>query len=134
MFICASVMTILPKTEDFSFLKPTCHVELTQWYSLWKSKEPKDRSSTISATLKEYDELLLSNVSTILSISTVFPVTSHRVRQKSSTTWLVSIISFLIMNLYFKSVCCFRYLYTHTYLPVKQVIDRFLFMCIWQGV
>jgi hypothetical protein len=29
---------------------------------------------------------------------------------------------------------CFRYLYTHTYLPVKQVIDRFLFMCIWQGV
>jgi hypothetical protein len=22
----------------------------------------------------------------------------------------------------------------HTYLPVKQVIDNFLFMCIWQGV
>jgi hypothetical protein len=79
-------MTILPKIEDFSFLKPTCHVELTQWYPIWKSKEPKDRSSTIPATLKEYNELLLSNVSTILSISTVFPVTSHRVRQKSSTT------------------------------------------------
>ena len=25
-------------------------------------------------------------------------------------------------------------MYAHTYLPVKQVIDRFLFMCIWQGV
>ena len=33
-------------------------------------------------------------------------------------------------NTSFKSVCCFRYLYTHTYLPVKQVIDQFLFMCI----
>jgi hypothetical protein len=64
-------MTILPKTEDFSFLKPTCHVELTQWYSLWKSKEPKDRPSTIPATLKEYNEVLLSNVSTILLIWTV---------------------------------------------------------------
>jgi hypothetical protein len=37
------------------------------------------------------------------------------------------------MNL-FQSVCCFRYLYTHTYLPVQQVIDRCLLMCIWQGV
>jgi hypothetical protein len=25
-------------------------------------------------------------------------------------------------------------MWLHTYLPVKQVIDRFVFMCIWQGV
>jgi hypothetical protein len=37
------------------------------------------------------------------------------------------------MNL-FQSVCCFRYLYTHTYLPVQQVIDRCLLLCIRQGV
>ena len=71
-------MTILPKTEYFSFLKPTCHVELTQRYSLWKSQEPEDRSSTIPATLKEYDEVLRSNVSTILLIWTVFPVRTLR--------------------------------------------------------
>ena len=83
--------------------------------------------STVSWRLNE-------KYSEIIEINLYKSVYYHTVRQKLSTTWLVSIISFLIMTLYFKSVCCFRYLYTHTYLFVKQVIDRFLFMCIWQGV
>jgi hypothetical protein len=56
------------------------------------------------------------------------------VRQNLSTTWRVSIIFFYYNEIYFKSVCCFRYLYTPIYLPVKQVIDQYLFMCIWQCI
>ena len=52
--------------------------------------------------------------------------TIYTVRQKLSTTWLVAIISFLIMNLF--QIGLLFSLPVHTYLPVKQVIDRFLFV------
>ena len=57
----------------------------------------------------------------------------YTVRQKLSTTWLVSIISSNNrMNLF--QIGLLFSLPVRTCLPVKQVIDRFLFMCIWQGV
>jgi hypothetical protein len=68
----------------------------------------------------DIDKMMDSN-SDRSSLTTVYTV-----QQKVRTTWLVSIISFQIALLFSLPV--------HTYLPVKQVIDRFLFMCIWQGV
>ena len=77
-----SVMTMLPKLEDFSFFetdlpcKDTLHAELAQCYYLWQSRDTADRTCTITATLKECDELFFSNVATILRISAVLPVTN----------------------------------------------------------
>jgi hypothetical protein len=47
-----SVITMLPKLEDFSFFltdlscKDTLHATLAQWYSLWQSRDPDDRPCT----------------------------------------------------------------------------------------
>ena len=58
--------------------------------------------------------------------------TIYTVRKKLSTAWRVSIISFLIMNLF--QIGLLFSLPVYTYLPVKQVIDRFferklIFLC-----
>ena len=118
-----SVMTMLPKLEDFSVFeidlpcKDILHAELVQWCSLWQSRDPEDRPCTITATLKECDELFFSNVATILRISVVFPVTSCECERSISTLRL--------LKTYLRSTMCqgrltsLVLMYIHTDIPVN---------------
>ena len=82
-----SVMTMLPKPDDFSFFFNRLAMlrYLAQWYYLWQSSEPEDRPNTITTTLKECDKLFFSKVATILRISAMFPVTSCECERSIST-------------------------------------------------
>jgi hypothetical protein len=139
-------MCTVPHTCNTPFCTFSIDSKIICFYTLFKQIVSLVKGKMVSENNEfEYNLLLICrylNLVTFSNFLTNRKFTScynikywiYTVRQKLSTTWLVSIISFLIMKTYFKSVCCFRYLYTHTYLPMKQVIDRFLFMCIWQGV
>jgi hypothetical protein len=117
------VMTMLPKLEDFSFFetdlpcKDTLHAELAQWYSLWQSRDTEDRTCTITATLKECDELFFSNVATILRISAVFPVTSCECERSISTLRLLK--TYLRSTMSQGRLTSLALMYIHRDIPVN---------------